>query len=68
MFERTLFTEEHTLFRDAARRFMETEVQPQREGWEEQGYVDREVWLKAGAAGSVMAMAPIISPLAIFGR
>jgi acyl-CoA dehydrogenase len=58
MFERTLFTEEHTLFRDAARRFMETEVQPHREGWEEQGYVDREVWLKAGAAGFLCPSMP----------
>ena len=30
MIERTLFTEEHALFRDAARRFIETEVQPHR--------------------------------------
>ena len=58
MFERTLFTEEHTLFRDAARRFMETEVQPHRERWEEQGYVDREVWLKAGAAGFLCPSMP----------
>jgi Acyl-CoA dehydrogenase, N-terminal domain. len=49
MIERTLFTEEHTLFRDAARRFMETEVQPHRERWEEQGYVDREVWAEGRA-------------------
>ena len=58
MFERTLFTEEHTLFRDAARRFMETGVQPNRERWEEQGYVDREVWLKAGAAGFLCPSMP----------
>ena len=58
MFERTLFKEEHTLFRDAARRFMETEVQPQRERWEEQGYVDREVWRKAGDAGFLCPSMP----------
>ncbi len=58
MFERTLFQEEHTLFRDAVRRFMETEVQPQRERWEEQGYVDREVWKKAGAAGFLCPSMP----------
>ena len=58
MFERTLFKEEHTLFRDAVRRFMETEVQPQRERWEEQGYVDREVWKKAGAAGFLCPSMP----------
>ena len=58
MFERTLFKEEHTLFRDAVRRFMETEVQPHRERWEEQGYVDREVWKKAGAAGFLCPSMP----------
>ena len=58
MFERTLFREEHTLFRDAARRFMETEVAPHRERWEEQGYVDREVWRKAGAAGFLCPSMP----------
>jgi alkylation response protein AidB-like acyl-CoA dehydrogenase len=58
MFERTLFKEEHTQFRDAARRFMETEVQPHRERWEEQGYVDREVWLKAGKAGFLCPSMP----------
>jgi acyl-CoA dehydrogenase len=58
MFERTLFKEEHAQFRDAARRFMETEVQPHRERWEEQGYVDREVWLKAGKAGFLCPSMP----------
>ncbi len=58
MIERTLFNEEHALFRDTARRFMETEVQPHRERWEEQGYVDREVWLKAGAAGFLCPSMP----------
>ena len=58
MFERTLFKEEHALFRDAARRFMEAEVQPHRERWEEQGYVDREVWRKAGAAGFLCPSMP----------
>ena len=58
MIERTLFNEEHALFRDAVRRFMETEVRPQRERWEEQGYVDREVWRKAGAAGFLCPSMP----------
>ena len=58
MFERTLFKEEHEQFRTAVRRFMETEVQPHREHWEEQGYVDREVWKKAGAAGFLCPSMP----------
>ena len=58
MIPRTLFTPEHETFRDSARRFMEQEVKPHDERWQEQGYVDREVWLKAGANGFLCASMP----------
>ena len=58
MIPRTLFTEEHQTFRDAVRRFMETEVVPHHARWEEQGYVDRDVWVKAGAAGFLCPSMP----------
>jgi acyl-CoA dehydrogenase len=58
MIERTLFSDEHRMFRDAVRRFMEQEVVPHHDGWEEQGYVDREVWLKAGENGLLCATMP----------
>ena len=58
MIPRTVFTEEHDMLRTAARRFMEIEVAPQNAHWEEQGYVDREVWLKAGKAGFLCASMP----------
>ena len=45
---RTLFSEEHDAFRDSVRRFCENELVPNTERWEEQQYVDREVWTKAG--------------------
>jgi alkylation response protein AidB-like acyl-CoA dehydrogenase len=48
---RTLFGEDHEQFRDSFRKFLEKEVLEQHEAWEEQGYVDREIWLKAGANG-----------------
>ncbi len=48
---RTLFTEEHRLFRDAVRHFMEKEVVPYYEQWEKDGIVSREMWLKAGQQG-----------------
>jgi alkylation response protein AidB-like acyl-CoA dehydrogenase len=51
MIERTLFNAEHEAFRDSFRRFLAKEVAPHHEAWEEQGYVDREVWLKAGENG-----------------
>jgi acyl-CoA dehydrogenase len=56
--ERTLFNEELNLFRDTARRFMEQEVAPVHERWEEQGYVDREIWKKAGANGFLCSSMP----------
>jgi alkylation response protein AidB-like acyl-CoA dehydrogenase len=48
---RTLFTEEHHLFRDAVRHFLEKEVVPYYEQWEKDGIVSREMWLKAGQQG-----------------
>ena len=58
MIPRTLFTEEHEMLRQSARRFMETEVAPHHERWEEQGYVDRAVWTKAGQAGFLCPSMP----------
>lgn len=49
--ERTLFDEDHALFRTAVRSFIEREVMPRQERWREQGIVDREVWKLAGKAG-----------------
>lgn len=36
---------------DMARRFVAEEITPNQERWYEQGYTDREVWLKAGELG-----------------
>ena len=49
--ERTLFSEEHQLFRSSFRRFVEREIKPQQERWNEAGVVDREAWRKAGEGG-----------------
>jgi len=48
---RTIFTEEHAMFRDAFRHFVEMEMVPYNEQWEKDGMVSREVWLKAGQQG-----------------
>ena len=48
---RTLFTEDHELFRDAVRQFVEREIVPHHEAWERDGIVPRELFAKAGAAG-----------------
>lgn len=42
---------EMELFRDSARKFFQTEIRPHSERWREAGIVDREAFLKAGAAG-----------------
>ncbi len=58
MIARTLFSPEHETFRDSVRRFMETEVKPNDEKWQEQGYADRDVWKKAGANGFLCSSMP----------
>jgi acyl-CoA dehydrogenase len=58
MIPRTLFRSEHETFRDSVRRFMEAEVKPHDERWQEQGYVDKDVWRKAGANGFLCASMP----------
>lgn len=58
MIPRTLFTPEHETFRDSVRRFMEEEVKPHDERWQEQGHVDREVWRKAGRNGFLCCSMP----------
>lgn len=58
MIERTLFNADHEAFRDSFRRFMEKEIAPFHADWEEQGYVDREVWRKAGENGFLCMTLP----------
>ena len=58
MIERTLFTPDHEAFRDSFRRFCDKEIAPFHAQWEEQGYVDREVWRKAGANGFLCMTMP----------
>jgi acyl-CoA dehydrogenase len=49
--ERNIFGEEHKLFRDSFRTFVQREIVPNQERWIEQGMVDRDIWRKAGEAG-----------------
>ncbi|HJL03557.1 MAG TPA: acyl-CoA dehydrogenase family protein [Polyangiaceae bacterium LLY-WYZ-15_(1-7)] len=49
--KRTLFGEEHEIFRKAFRQFLQKEVVPNQEAWREEGSVSREVWRAAGAQG-----------------
>jgi len=58
MIPRTIFSEEHEIFRQTVRRFVEQEIVPHHRKWEEAGVVPREVWRKAGAAGMLLCSVP----------
>ena len=58
MINRTLFNADHQVFRDSFQRFCDKEIAPHHESWEEQGYVDREVWRKAGENGFLCMTLP----------
>ena len=51
MIARTLYSPDHEAFRDSFRRFIDKEIAPFHADWEDQGYVDRAVWTKAGDNG-----------------
>jgi acyl-CoA dehydrogenase len=55
---RTLLLDEHLQFREAVDRFLDVEVVPHYERYEEQGYVDRDVWRKAADAGLLCPTMP----------
>jgi acyl-CoA dehydrogenase len=48
---RVTFELEHDQFRDSVRKFMQAEISPNVERWQEAGIVDREAFTKAGANG-----------------
>ena len=58
MIDRTLFNADHEAFRDGFRKFVEKEIAPHHEAWEEQGYVDRAVWTQAGHNGFLCMTLP----------
>ena len=58
MIERTIFREEHHIFRKTVRRFVDREIVPFHAQWEKDGIVPRELWLKAGAEGLLCCTVP----------
>jgi len=58
MIERTLYQPDHQAFADSFRRFIDKEVVPFHDQWEDQGYVAREVWNAAGANGFLCMSLP----------
>lgn len=53
-----MLEEEHVMFRDAVRAFMQKEIEPHYEAWEKAGQVPREVWKKAGELGLLSIYIP----------
>jgi alkylation response protein AidB-like acyl-CoA dehydrogenase len=51
MLRRTLFTDEHELFRESFRTFVEKEIVPNADAWEAAGVVDRAMFRRAGESG-----------------
>jgi long-chain-acyl-CoA dehydrogenase len=51
MIERSIFSEEHNIFRGTVRRFYEEHIVPHHSQWEKDGQVSREAWLEAGKQG-----------------
>ena len=58
MIPRQLFDAEHDSFRQSVRRFLESEVMPRHASWEEQGFVDRDIWQRAGELGFLCTNMP----------
>jgi acyl-CoA dehydrogenase len=49
--DRPIYGEEHRQLRETARRFLEAEVAPHFDRWEQAGVVDRSMWMNGGEAG-----------------
>ncbi len=49
--EDRFLTEEHKLFRKSLQDFLQKEVVPHIDSWEESGHIDREIWKKFGDMG-----------------
>jgi acyl-CoA dehydrogenase len=58
MITRTVYREDHEMFRATARRFVERECLPHQAEWDRAGRVDRETWLKAGREGLLCTSLP----------
>jgi long-chain-acyl-CoA dehydrogenase len=55
---RTAFSPEHDQFRSTVRRFLERELLPHMDRWEEDGIIDRAFWTRSGEAGLLCPTVP----------
>ncbi|NHN38997.1 acyl-CoA dehydrogenase [Pseudomaricurvus alcaniphilus] len=59
MITRTLFNDDHEMFRDAVRKFAQQEIIPHLEMWDDRGSIDRDLWRKAGEYGFLCPTLPV---------
>lgn len=55
---RNIYSDDHELFRDAVRKFVAREIEPNFKRWESAGVVDRAFWKAAGVAGLLCPTVP----------
>jgi len=55
---RTIFDQEHALYRETVRKFIAAEILPGYAQWEHDGIVPRSAWLSAGQVGLLCPMVP----------
>ena len=58
MLNRSLYNEDHELFRDSVKKMYARELTPKVEQWETNGIVDRDFWLACGANGLLLPDIP----------
>jgi len=56
---RSWFTEEHSIFQESLRRFVEKEIIPNIDQWEEERNIPRELWHKMGEQGFLCPFLPL---------
>ena len=49
--KRTIFTDEHQLFREGFQQFVQKEMVPNNDRWEAEGIISRDIFEKAGENG-----------------
>jgi acyl-CoA dehydrogenase len=55
---RTVFRDDHDMFREQVKRFIAREIAPFHTQWEKDGIVPKDVWRKAGTEGLLCCMIP----------
>ena len=58
MIPRTVYSEEHEIFRESVKKFVAKEIEPYHAQWEKDGIVSRELWLAAGENGLLCSFIP----------